>query len=262
LSGGTAGGLQALVAAPAENVRLVLEGGSGAGWSGAWKEVFRGTMPISSTTTQRENVRQVRDWMTEVRGMAGRGWDGWGWGCAKDICGELRWDILPGKFITLTGFATFFAIFEITRRGASRSKFTLQNVIESRKFGGSRTQSVTHHFPRIVHGIILVSGGVIAGLAYEIVSRPFDVARKVVQQDNIAYGRGRCRSTGMVAVVQKVRQDGCLVFFRDSFWADNSVKSPGSAGSRRMYAALRTLARVGPWGIGFLVWEAFGPGLS
>ncbi|KIM87543.1 hypothetical protein PILCRDRAFT_95783 [Piloderma croceum F 1598] len=244
LSGGTAGGLQALVAAPAENVRLVLEGGSGAGWSSAWKDVFRGTVPISSTTTQRENVRQVRDWMTEVRGMAGRGWDGWGWGCAKDVC----------------GFATFFAIFEITRRGASRTKFALQNVIESWKFGGSRTQSVKRHFPRIVHGITLVSGGVIAGIAYEVVSRPFDVARKVVQQDRIAYPRGR--SPGMVTVMQKVRQDGFLVFFRDSFGADHSVKSPGSAGSRRIYAALRTLARVGPWGIGFLVWEAFGPGLS
>jgi hypothetical protein len=260
LSGATAGGLQALVAAPAENVRLVLEGGSGASWSSAWKEVFRGTVPISSTTTQRENVRQVRDWMTEVRGMAGRGWDGWGWGCAKDVCGELRWDMLSGKFITLTGFATFFAIFEITRRGASRSKVALQNIIESLEFGGSRTQSVKRHFPRIVHGITLVSGGVIAGLAYEVVSRPFDVARKVVQQDRIAYLRGR--SPGMVAVMQKVRQDGVLVFFRDSFGADNGAKSPGSAGSRRIYAALRTLARVGPWGIGFLVWEAFGPGLS
>jgi hypothetical protein len=259
LSGGTAGGLQALVAAPAENVRLVLEGGSGAGWSGAWKEVFRGTVPISSTTTQRENVRQVRDWMTEVRGMAGRGWDGWGWGCAKDVCGELRLNMLSGKLIILTGFATFFAIFEITRRGASRTKFALQNVIESWKFGGSRTQSVKRHFPRIVHGITLVSGGVIAGLAYEIVSRPFDVARKVVQQDRIAYARGGC-SPGMVAVMQKVRQDGFLVFFRDSFGADSSVKSPGSASSRS--AALRTLARVGPWGVGFLVWEGFGPGLS
>jgi hypothetical protein len=87
LSGATAGCVQAIVGAPAENVRLVLEGGSSAGWSAAWKEVFRGTLPFSSTTTQRENVRQVRHWMTEVRGMAGRGWDGWGWGCAKDICG-------------------------------------------------------------------------------------------------------------------------------------------------------------------------------
>lgn len=88
LSGAVAGGVQALLAAPAENARIILEGGSGAGWSDAWKEVFRGTRPSSTTVTPRENVRQVRDWMKEVRGMAGRGWGGLGWGCAKDICGK------------------------------------------------------------------------------------------------------------------------------------------------------------------------------
>lgn len=90
LSGAVAGGVQALLAAPAENVRLVLDGGSGANWSDAWKEVFRGTRPLSSWTTERENARQIRDWMKEVKGMAGRGWDGLGWGCAKDICGKLQ----------------------------------------------------------------------------------------------------------------------------------------------------------------------------
>lgn len=88
LSGGAAGGMQALVAAPAENVRILLERGSGGSWSHAWKDVFRGTLPISSSTSQRENVRQVRDWMKEVGEMAGRGWDGWGWGLCKDIVGE------------------------------------------------------------------------------------------------------------------------------------------------------------------------------
>lgn len=88
LSGAVAGGMQALVAAPAENVRLVLERGLGSGWSEAWKEVFRGTVPASAAVTDRENARQIRDWMKDVRGMAGRGWDGWGWGCAKDMTGR------------------------------------------------------------------------------------------------------------------------------------------------------------------------------
>lgn len=259
LSGAAAGGLQALLAAPAENVRLVLEGGSGTSWSGVWKEVFRGTVPISSTITQRENVRQVRDWVTEVKGMAGRGWNGWGWGCAKDVCGELLLDMSSGTFTSLAGFATFFAIFEITRRGASRTKSALQDVTESWNIGGHRTQSLRLHFPRIVHGLTLVSGGVVAGLAYEFVSRPFDVARKVVQRDRIAHTRGR--GLAMMAVIEKIRQDGILIFFRDS-GRHNSANAPGSAGSRRIYVALRTLARVGPWGIGFLAWEAFGPGLS
>ena len=91
ISGAAAGGAQALVAAPAENVRFVLEGGSPAtGWSYAWKEVFRGTrsnLPMSKRD-QLHEARQVREWMREVGDMAGRGWDGWKWGVAKDACGK------------------------------------------------------------------------------------------------------------------------------------------------------------------------------
>lgn len=90
LSGAVAGGAQALVAAPAENVRFVLEGGSPAtGWSYAWKEVFRGTRsdPFLSKRDELHEARRVRDWMREVSDMAGRGWDGWKWGVAKDACG-------------------------------------------------------------------------------------------------------------------------------------------------------------------------------
>ena len=93
LSGAVAGGTQALVAAPAENVRLAIEGGSTSarGWSHAWKEVFRGTRTAETQSRIDEvhEARQVRDWMKEVGEMAGRGWDGWAWGCAKDICGTL-----------------------------------------------------------------------------------------------------------------------------------------------------------------------------
>jgi hypothetical protein len=89
LSGAIAGAMQAGVAAPAENVRLVLEGGSGGhSWSHAWKEVFRTATPMYISKQQNmEDIRQVRGWMREVGEMAGRGWEGWGWGCAKDVCG-------------------------------------------------------------------------------------------------------------------------------------------------------------------------------
>lgn len=89
-SGTLAGGMQALVAAPAENVRIILEGGSGKSWSHVWKEVFRGTSPTIPISKEQniEEIRQVRTWMKEVGEMAGRGWDGWGWACAKDMCGQ------------------------------------------------------------------------------------------------------------------------------------------------------------------------------
>jgi len=104
-SGAIAGATQALAAAPAENVRLVLEGVEGAGpvktllgqapnsnasagWTNAWKEVFRGRDPIVHAHS-REEVRAIAQWVKEVRGVAGRGWDGWGWGVGKDSAGAV-----------------------------------------------------------------------------------------------------------------------------------------------------------------------------
>lgn len=98
ISGATAGGAQALLAAPAENMRFALEGTSRAtGWSDAWKEVFRRTEPSTDLPRQERllEARQVRDWMKEVGEMAGRGWEGWGWGCAKDICGKPARSLNP-----------------------------------------------------------------------------------------------------------------------------------------------------------------------
>lgn len=89
VSGMAAGAAQAILAAPAENVRLIMEGGSGGrSWSHAWQEVFRGTSSALPKKGSLEEIRQVRAWMREVGGMAGQGWQGWGWGCAKDMCGQ------------------------------------------------------------------------------------------------------------------------------------------------------------------------------
>lgn len=102
MSGAAAGGAQAVVAAPAENVRFLLEGNSSAaGWSHAWKEVFRGTdhNPALSRQAQLHEARQVRDWMREVSDMAGRGWDGWKWGVAKDTCGTRMLPLLALRLL-------------------------------------------------------------------------------------------------------------------------------------------------------------------
>jgi hypothetical protein len=90
ISGAIAGGTQAIVAAPAENLRLAIERSTtGGGWSHAWKEVLRGTAPTQPTGKESlRELKQVRRWMIDVGDMAGRGWNGWGWGLAKDVCGE------------------------------------------------------------------------------------------------------------------------------------------------------------------------------
>ncbi|KAG6886036.1 hypothetical protein C0993_005220 [Termitomyces sp. T159_Od127] len=153
LAGGVAGGTQALLAAPAENVRILLEGGSGgSSWTKAWKEVFQGTRSRSiSRKEDIEDIRRLRAWMKDVGDMAGRGWNGWGWGFGKDIC----------------GFATFFSVFEVTRGVALQAKDSskrLVNQLDHQEYGGVQRQ-----LPRMIHGLMLVTGGVLAGLAYEVV---------------------------------------------------------------------------------------------
>jgi len=244
LSGGIAGGCQAIVAAPAENVRLLLEGGSGYhSWSHAWRAVFKGTeTELRSSSRERaiEEAGQVRSWMKDVGEMAGRGWNGWGWGCAKDI----------------TGFAIFFSIFEVTRRVALQARERATNFIRAQF---STDESVLRHSPKIFHGMILVSGGVLAGLAYELAGRPWDHARRIVHIHNLQ--TPAAAYSPWVSIARKSREDGLHAFFRSPL--PRIVESEQSVGYRpRLTIALRTLGRVGPWGVGFLVWEAFGPGLQ
>lgn len=83
VSGAISGAAQAVAGAPAENVRLLMERGafnretSVSGWREAWKEVFRGSARLNgaNTTDARSlhEIREIRNWMHEVRDMAGRG---------------------------------------------------------------------------------------------------------------------------------------------------------------------------------------------
>ncbi|EIN07761.1 hypothetical protein PUNSTDRAFT_103860 [Punctularia strigosozonata HHB-11173 SS5] len=250
-SGAIAGAAQALVAAPAENVRLVLEGGTvNHGWSHAWKEVFRRTEPQASSTKQDRihDAREVRVWMKEVVGeMAGRGWDGWAWGTVKDAC----------------GFAVFFSVFEETRRVAAQARRLVQEASRHPEDREVRRTFLTQHAPKLTHGVVLVTGGVFAGVSYEVVTRPFDVARRAAQLAKLrAVTSGTpMKHPGMAAVLRKLEDDGIRSFFQSPDYP-KAVHDASDSVSRRLHACLRVLARVGPWGVGFLIFEAFGPGLS
>lgn len=54
---------------------------------------------------------------------------------------------------------------------------------------------------------------------------------------------------------RKVAEDGWQPFFR-------LPNNPTELRTTWSVKLLRTAGRVGPWGIGFLVWEAYGTGLS
>ncbi|KAG2020444.1 hypothetical protein CC2G_005785 [Coprinopsis cinerea AmutBmut pab1-1] len=195
LAGGFAGGCQALVAAPAENVRLLLEGGSGGhSWSCVWKEVFRSRVspPSLSHHQQLQEIRELRHWLHEVGEMAGRGWDGWKWGCGKDIC----------------AFAAFFTVFEMTRRTSASITPKAHEFLSHPAFpwDPSKVQSA----PKVINACTLVAGGVLAGLVYEAVSRPWDRVRRIV---HVHECDPTTQKKTIPSIIQKaIREDGAPVF--------------------------------------------------
>lgn len=156
-------------------------------------------------------------------------------------------------------------MFELTRRTAIAMRAWSTNLLPGRE--GQRT--LTTQIPRSVHGACLVSGGVISGLAYEMTGRPFDVARRTVRLYKVSHpvhGPQTMRNKAnpiFRALVNKFQSDGVVSFFRNEI--DTGASAQGSGESvlrRRLYSTLRILGRVGPWGVGFLIWEALGPGLT
>lgn len=111
---------------------------------------------------------------------------------------------------------------------------------------------------RVAHGTILVSGGVLAGLGFEFSARPFDNARRISRTAANATWSGRA---GVVA--EYVKKYGVM---RALFRSPDGSSSSGSGSAaepvigralweRRACVALKALGRLGPWGIGFLLWE-------
>lgn len=202
------------------------------------------------------DARQVRDWMRDVRDMAGRGWDGWGFGFVKDVCGTAP--LWPHHYVfnhNRTGFALFFSIFEVTRRVSIKVKTTSQTVLDGDPEAEKWFPGIRKLAPRVVHAVTLVSGGAVAGLAYEMVCRPIDHSRRVYHLRRVC----KKDSHSIVRTLfSKSKEDGILSFFKDP--SSHFHESPSTR--PRLHTFLRTIARVGPWGVGFLVWESFGPGLS
>jgi hypothetical protein len=144
----------------------------------------------------------------------------------------------------MKGFAVFFAIFDMSRRAAARARSMAERV--SNTLSMQETPSVKVYAPRVVHSTTIVTGGMLAGLSYELVCRPFDVARRCIHISTIEGHRHSIRQV----LANKVREDGLLSFFRD----------PMASLSASNNTWLRMLGRVGPWGVAFLAWENLGPG--
>jgi hypothetical protein len=159
------------------------------------------------------------------------------------------------------GFSVFFAIFEVTRHVAIEMNVFSSGLVESLKAADGRPTAVQRHLPRVIHGVTLVAGGVTAGLAYELVCRPWDIARKLARLERIQSAATHRPGHYLFDILaRKIHEDGFLSLLRNPAGQRETMLS--SPGRQRLLAIGRTLGRVGPWGVGFLVWEAFGPGIG
>lgn len=108
-----------------------------------------------------------------------------------------------------------------------------------------------------------------------MICRPFDHARRALILDRLSEPVKSKRAPWIIVLSQQLKDKGPLFFFRDPTVPAGGQSRPSFRGA----GALRTLARVGfvvtrftrarvlifsrsPWGVGFLVFEIFGPGLS
>ena len=149
----------------------------------------------------------------------------------------------------------FFSIFEITRRVSIRVKTATQTILDGDPEAEKLFPGIRKHAPRVIHAATLVSGGAVAGLAYEMACRPIDHSRRAYYLRRVHDKRDR---SIIRSLAHKLREDGVLSLFKDP--TPHLHDTPSSR--PRLHAFLRTVARVGPWGVGFLVWESLGPGLS
>ncbi|KAH7341886.1 mitochondrial carrier domain-containing protein [Rhizoctonia solani] len=269
IAGAAAGAIQSIAGAPAENVRLYLEGDvtgkqtSAQGWRQAWKEVFVDSSRserIEDRKSLRQEARATRQWMREVAGMSmSRGWEGWRWNCAKDTL----------------GFALFFATFDVSRHVATHVSHVLAPT-------GIEDRNSWKPFPgihRVAQSLVLVGGGVIGGIGHELIARPFDTARRIIYIhnthirvesakqlkkyhlfdpiSNLSYRQTLMSNmtTSVNVLKEAIKEEGLTSFFRST--TPTSFDSRSSP-YQRLQTALRTLGRVGPWGIAFVVWEATG----
>lgn len=214
-----------------------------------------------------------------MAGTLGKGWEGWGWGAAKDTCGlcSSQNDREPHvlKNITRRIRNLFLHIRSDATRchtfTSLRARYGRAAIRERREVGCYASLSTSHSWrytvcssSRVVSKhqshFRSVAGGVVAGLAYELIARPFDIARRTVHHSHLVTTSS---ASSVVAVLKvKIHEEGFMALFRGAETASDLHARQGSRTKRNINSMLRLLARVGPWGVGFLIFEAFGPGLS
>lgn len=182
-------------------------------------------------------------------------WTGWRWAVARDAL----------------SYGVFFAAFDITRRTGLRVKALfggeVQKISSSMAAIGSphSQRSSTKETPtiaRVAQATTIVTGGVLATVAADFVSRPFRTCQRVMQ--NAKENAAKDVSAKSHPIVRTFRTQGWRPFLHPDeppLTATQPFKRPVAAESRMRRVMTRVgwrLAAVGPWGVGFLAWAWVG----
>jgi hypothetical protein len=126
-------------------------------------------------------------------------------------------------------------------------------------FIADRTSRTRANMERVAFAGTLVAGGAVAGLCYEVIGRPFDNARHLTRVGQL--NPHIPPRTLHQMCLTKLRQEGIVSFFRDPH-APAVPPETARGWQYRLYTASRALARVGPWGVGFLAFEYWSPSVN
>lgn len=199
-AGGTAGAAQCIISAPLENVRTVIQQylvrevtadairARRARPTFPWASIFRAAlMPFLPEPLYRRVAQRVAQSHSATLRA--------GTSVAPLVHSLTR--RIHGAGLTLSvvrdaiGFSSFFVLFEVTRRLALHTSLALDQIAPSKAGSPHEPREwdqdldVSYNSSRTVHGrvaaaIILVSGGALGALVYDLVGRPFELMRMVL----------------------------------------------------------------------------------
>ena len=106
------------------------------------------------------------------------------------------------------GFSVFFSMFELTRKTAIAVKSVATHNLVKR----DSLKAEDSNLSRIVHGSVLVSGGILASVSYELTGRPFDVVGRAVYHHHNVHPTDTGASAAVRAILTKLKDDGDINF--------------------------------------------------
>ncbi|ORX34983.1 hypothetical protein BD324DRAFT_110123 [Kockovaella imperatae] len=246
IAGAGAGLLQGAAFTPIENVVKLLRD-SASSITSILLRVLQLPLPKPATTvnTPASPLQALKQFLSSESWVKSPSWwTGWRWAMARDAI----------------SYSVFFAAFDVTRRVALRVRGFMTGTYEqswsnfilfSPRQPTPNDEDSSGHAPtsaRVAQAVTIVTGGVMASVAAEVVSRPIRASQKILSGPEALSSR--------YPLLHTYKTQGIKPFIRsETSLARIASESPLRRAVKRLGWRM---AAVGPWGFGFLVWAWVG----